>query len=157
MPYCPQCLSEYREGFTRCADCDVELVDQLGEELELSEEAIQQALEGKELIEVARGELEVVKEVRALLSSQRVASIILEDKETKVPEGMAPRVVLVVAKHELDRARQVLGEKFKQMVETEGVGAAPELEYGKCPACGTEVPDDTEECPECGLFIGAAG
>src|SRR5215212_10340674 len=23
---CPQCGSEYREGFTRCADCDVELV-----------------------------------------------------------------------------------------------------------------------------------
>jgi len=24
--YCPQCKAEYREGFTRCADCDVELV-----------------------------------------------------------------------------------------------------------------------------------
>lgn len=23
---CPQCRSEYREGFTRCADCDVDLV-----------------------------------------------------------------------------------------------------------------------------------
>ena len=23
---CPQCNAEYREGFTRCADCDVELV-----------------------------------------------------------------------------------------------------------------------------------
>ena len=23
---CPQCGSEYREGFTRCADCDVDLV-----------------------------------------------------------------------------------------------------------------------------------
>jgi uncharacterized protein len=24
--YCPECGSEYREGFTRCADCDVMLV-----------------------------------------------------------------------------------------------------------------------------------
>jgi hypothetical protein len=24
--YCPQCKAEYRPGFTRCADCDVELV-----------------------------------------------------------------------------------------------------------------------------------
>jgi hypothetical protein len=24
--YCPQCQAEYRQGFTRCADCDVELV-----------------------------------------------------------------------------------------------------------------------------------
>lgn len=29
MPYCPECRSEYRPGFTRCADCDVELVDRL--------------------------------------------------------------------------------------------------------------------------------
>ncbi|MGH2808527.1 MAG: DUF2007 domain-containing protein [Actinomycetota bacterium] len=25
MPYCPQCGTEYRDGFTRCHDCDVEL------------------------------------------------------------------------------------------------------------------------------------
>jgi hypothetical protein len=25
--YCPQCKAEYRQGFTRCADCDVELVE----------------------------------------------------------------------------------------------------------------------------------
>ena len=24
--YCPRCRVEYREGFTRCSDCDVELV-----------------------------------------------------------------------------------------------------------------------------------
>src|SRR5438034_3781092 len=27
--YCPQCKAEYRQGFTRCADCDVELVHEL--------------------------------------------------------------------------------------------------------------------------------
>ena len=27
--FCPQCKAEYRVGFTRCSDCDVELVDQL--------------------------------------------------------------------------------------------------------------------------------
>jgi hypothetical protein len=27
--FCPQCETEYREGFTRCADCDVALVPEL--------------------------------------------------------------------------------------------------------------------------------
>lgn len=27
--YCPQCKAEYRQGFRRCADCDVELVNSL--------------------------------------------------------------------------------------------------------------------------------
>ncbi len=27
--FCPQCKAEYRQGFTRCADCNVELVENL--------------------------------------------------------------------------------------------------------------------------------
>ena len=27
--FCPQCRAEYRAGFVRCSDCDIELVDQL--------------------------------------------------------------------------------------------------------------------------------
>jgi hypothetical protein len=29
MPYCPRCRYEYREGFTKCPDCDAALVDVL--------------------------------------------------------------------------------------------------------------------------------
>ena len=29
MPWCPKCGSEYREGFTKCADCQVDLVGKL--------------------------------------------------------------------------------------------------------------------------------
>lgn len=29
--FCPECRAEYRSGFTRCADCDVDLVRELSE------------------------------------------------------------------------------------------------------------------------------
>ena len=31
MPFCPTCASEFRPGFTRCEECDVDLVDELPE------------------------------------------------------------------------------------------------------------------------------
>jgi hypothetical protein len=33
MAYCPQCRAEYREGFTHCPDCDIDLVAELPPEL----------------------------------------------------------------------------------------------------------------------------
>ncbi len=35
MPYCPKCKSEYREGFAKCADCNVDLVEKLVESKEV--------------------------------------------------------------------------------------------------------------------------
>jgi hypothetical protein len=32
---CPECGCEYREGFTRCSDCDIDLVEPLAEEPEM--------------------------------------------------------------------------------------------------------------------------
>ena len=31
MPFCPKCKHEYRPGFVRCKDCDVDLVEALSE------------------------------------------------------------------------------------------------------------------------------
>lgn len=31
MPWCPNCKTEYREGFTTCIDCNIELMDELKE------------------------------------------------------------------------------------------------------------------------------
>jgi hypothetical protein len=36
--YCPECKAEYRQGFTRCTDCDVDLVDTLLQEPERTSE-----------------------------------------------------------------------------------------------------------------------
>ena len=38
MPFCPACRMEYREGVSRCADCDRDLVDRLPDVSEDSRE-----------------------------------------------------------------------------------------------------------------------
>ncbi len=50
MPWCPQCKSEYQEGFTECADCKVTLVDTLETTKEVVFESFLQA-EDKILVE----------------------------------------------------------------------------------------------------------
>lgn len=35
MPWCPKCKTEYREGFYKCSDCNVSLVDELEVEDEI--------------------------------------------------------------------------------------------------------------------------
>ena len=35
MPWCPNCKSEYREGIKECAECKIELVDELPEQTEM--------------------------------------------------------------------------------------------------------------------------
>ncbi|WP_328765651.1 zinc-ribbon domain-containing protein [Haloarcula rubra] len=42
-------------------------------------------------------------------------------------------------------------EKFKQTASE----AAEDHRTPECPACGESVPDDVEECPECGADLAA--
>jgi hypothetical protein len=42
--YCPSCRTEYREGFTTCADCDEALVEELSAEELLGESELEPLL-----------------------------------------------------------------------------------------------------------------
>lgn len=51
--FCPQCKSEYRPGFTHCADCDADLVESLpetdgGGDTELSDASLQEVWKGED-------------------------------------------------------------------------------------------------------------
>ncbi len=37
MPFCPNCKTEYRKGFTECYDCQIDLVDELIDDKRLAE------------------------------------------------------------------------------------------------------------------------
>jgi len=155
MPYCPQCLSEYRPGFTRCASCDVALVESLPPEMDLSEQSIKEALAGKHLVAITRGELAVIKETRSLLARRHIPSLMIKDEDSCATCG-PPRLLLLVTEQDASRAAQVLEEQFRNMLaQEEGQPVIP-ADHETCPACGARVAEEQEECPECGLFIGKA-
>ena len=99
--------------------------------------------------------MDVVKETRELLSERRIASVIVEFEE-ELPPGVPPRMALVVSQDDLEKALSVLGDKFKDMLDQEGVSKQEAIEYTSCPACGSKITDTLEECPECGLVVGQA-
>lgn len=51
MPYCPKCKSEYRDGFTRCYDCEVELVDSMPQVNKHDDEDSDSEISNEELTE----------------------------------------------------------------------------------------------------------
>lgn len=155
--FCPECRAEYRDGIAQCAHCEVPLVAELAKEDAFSSpEAMARALEGRELVNVIVGSHVPLLEAQGLLAKQRLLSVIAGESE-EVEAAMHARFYLKVATEDLGRMREILQEKWQEGLEREGLSleAAPEkVEANACPACGTEVPDSTTECPDCGLFLG---
>lgn len=158
--FCPRCRSEYRAGFARCGLCDVDLVDALPpEDAFSSPEAMARALADKELEALLVGSHVELSKAQRFLAAQHVASIIAGEPEQRAEGGLHARFFLMVAAADIERARTVFQERWREGALAQGllVGDAATVAEGTCPACGTSVPADAGECPDCGLFLGDAG
>ena len=98
--FCPECRTEYREGFTVCADCGTTLVPELPPEppTEISSEGID--------FEEVLGFMDegVVAIVKSLLDEEGIDYYIVG--EFSVSKG--PNQKLMVRKDQAERAREVL-------------------------------------------------
>ena len=105
MPFCPNCQSEYRPGFTRCRDCDVDLVAALPP----AEEGIRTAIE---LVNVATFlDLPQAQMVRELLEENGIATILLSDAGAGISTFGFP-CTLQVGSGDAERARALYEEYF---------------------------------------------
>ncbi len=174
MPYCPNCRSEFREGFTECKPCGgVALVDVLPETLELPEEELEDTVpvglmssrDIGQVIEMAGRKIDTARvvtikdahEFLRILVAARIRCAMVPLGEVEFPDGQ-PRVEVRVRTADGDAAEEALRAAWQAHVEREGTDAeTAETALDACPACGANVPLDVEECPDCGLVVGVSG
>jgi len=115
--FCPQCKSEYREGFYRCTDCNIDLVSQL------REPAIREQLKDGSSVALWRGQDPVV--YTSLLNALREAQIPFHERVTRDPRGLysslyppyleGPGFELLVFDADLERAQAVLDSMLEAL------------------------------------------
>lgn len=163
MPYCPNCQGEFRQGFTHCHRCNVPLVQDLQPADPFSDpRAMAEMLRGKELVAAFSGTPAGVSELRDGLAAVSIPSAAAAQNDCT--SGCQPRLVLLVAEEDLERAEEYFSSRFDSDLQTEFVqfiGPVPGVAEGEapaqaeCPACGASYrPGPEAECPECGLFLG---
>ncbi len=155
---CPVCQSEFREGFTRCDGCEVELVAHLER---LPDEAFRKLEglmdDGKAALSELRS-LEDAQRDQELLHEARIPCLLYGNPAVLTSSGAPVYYQLALLPEDVELARQTLAERRRRMLEAEGVevkDAVVDLTATEiaCPACGFVFPR-AEECPDCGLFVG---
>jgi len=102
--FCPKCKAEYREGFYKCADCNIDLVWELPTEPEQYNE-----YEYINLVNIKtypnRYEAELVK---GLLSANGIDAIVKDGLESV--GGAAPIFELLIKDEDVDETNKILSE-----------------------------------------------
>lgn len=109
MPFCPSCHCEYKSGFTRCRDCDIELVDSPSEE---------------DSVEPDRGELELVElasfpdpiqaqMIQELLEANGIESMFQSDFNAGAGAFTASPNALLVRKADFLQGREIYEQYFE--------------------------------------------
>jgi hypothetical protein len=146
--YCPVCRDEYRPGFTRCASCDVDLVESLDAGAAKPPAALvpEIAVEAATLNFCGFLTLEEAREARELVRANGVrAEILICD-----PQGSTPRTPvkeeywLRVAPRDFKAVTRLLGEEPAAVTEDAADSFA-------CSHCGAMVDAQDSACPSCGL------
>lgn len=145
--FCPSCRDEFRPGFTRCANCDVALVERLeapAQRADAESIVVPPAKPGEPKVNYC-GFLEIDEALvarRALVKHGIAAEILVRDGDG---EDAGEEYWLRVVPSHFAAAQSILGYD-----EADGVHADVAIEKVACSACGGEVDEDASRCPHCG-------
>ncbi len=122
--FCPECKAEYREGYSRCADCEVDLVLSLPQEPEYSEHDPFAPL-------WSGGPGQMMAQIRKTLDDARIPFRVIEYKDTLFNVNYRAPYEIAVPPSQLEKAREALGwniaakERTARHVSAEEVGKTP--------------------------------
>jgi hypothetical protein len=145
--FCPVCKAEYREGFYRCADCDVLLVDSLPAP---PTEAASPPSSNPSAVILWRGHDPVV--FTAILSALEDARIAYLDAATQDPEGdlgsgfpmglrAAPGFAIRVDRADLAAARECVKAVIERLSADATAASELEIPYESAEEGGSELPE----------------
>jgi hypothetical protein len=148
---CPDCSTEYFPHIENCADCGAQLA--LPEDVKRVREEKKQ-LQEKALddrVKIREGDKKWIGELYHALIDAGIPCTISADAGCNKGCSADTRYLLV-SKADAEKAHVRIEEYYTE-VHPE-VQASKELEsQGKCPACGSPVGPDAQECPDCGLIL----
>lgn len=146
--YCPQCRDEFRSGFSRCATCDVDLIEDLDaapvpDPTPDHKQASRHAAVAPQMLEYCGFlELEEAQGARDQLRAESIRADILirEAPDAGFDDPIREEFWLRIDSHGFRKASALLGTM-----------AAEDLSAGaKCGSCGMAVSRDDRVCPGCG-------
>ncbi len=109
MPFCPKCHCEYREGFARCSDCNVELVGSLPEEtLEIPDPGEHELVELSSFPDPMEAQM-----IQELLENNGIESVLQSDFNAGAGPFTASPNALLVRRTDFLKAREIFEEYFE--------------------------------------------
>jgi hypothetical protein len=157
--FCPSCRDEFRPGFTHCAACDVDLVEELpgpgaaSTPAQGSRRPVQDVIVREQPAVPFCGflTLDEAMDARGKLKVEGIRSEILirEDEPGPADAAFKDTYWLRLSPTWFKKATAILGhDEVEEEAETE-----VEMEEGEtvaCSACGEDVGVDDTSCPHCG-------
>ena len=109
MPFCPSCKNEYRSGFTRCSDCNAELVDSLPKE-----NSVEPDQSEWDMVEVGTfPDPQQAQMIQELLENNGIVSVLQSDFNAGTGPFTASPNLLLVRKDDLPKARELYEQYFE--------------------------------------------
>lgn len=163
MPFCPRCRAEYRDGFTTCALCEVELVETMDQlPVALDDERVAELLRDKQLVRLVHGGVEACKDVQQALLREQIPAAIMPPENTDLGSGVAMILDVAVPEDQVDRAKELLTAHWHETLIRDGLrfdfieeddSSDDDEKPLACPACGSTKPLKKGACRDCGLQL----